>query len=101
MQWKLAEMTWWSVNAVKLEIRGWKRKYNSRNKGYIRNYSLKNFRKADFGRILLGVECQKFGFCGQDVDRIDSGSCVIVGYGISDNKYSKLQFEEFSESGCW
>jgi len=54
---KLAEMTRWSVNAVKLEIRGWKRKYNSSNKGYIRNYSLKNSRKADASRILLGVEC--------------------------------------------
>jgi len=28
------------------------------------NYSLKNSQKADFGRIVLRVVCQKFGFCG-------------------------------------
>lgn len=33
--------------------------------------------------------------------RNGSGSCVIFGYGISGNKCSKLQFEEFSESGFW
>ena len=28
--------------------------------------------------------------------RTGSGSCVIFDYGISGNKYFKLQFEEFS-----
>jgi hypothetical protein len=32
------------------------------------------------------------------MDGTGSVSCVIMGYGISGNEYSKLQFKEFSES---